>query len=134
MTTLINKTEDYLDIEDKILSFHRLVDSMATVKDQKKTLWKDIYSNAVRDRKLAFMMYQSITENLDDPAGHSIHGPTIAKYIERLTKSNDQVMRLCEIVSSALEANEETPENINADDFYNMLDRDRDRDRRRESK
>jgi len=79
-------------------------------------------------------MYQSITENLDDPAGHSIHGPTIAKYIERLTKSNDQVMRLCEIVSSALEANEETPENINADDFYNMLDRDRDRDRRRESK
>lgn len=115
--------KSYQDIEERIEKFNSLVDSIDKLPEQKKNLWRQIYANAMHDRKLAFCMYSSIVLNLDDPQAHSIHGPSIAKYLERMSKSNEQIIRLSELVFQAMEdAGGELPETINSEAFYDMFD------------
>ena len=48
---------------------------------------------------------------------HTALGPTAAKYLERMCKSNDQILRLAELVAKAEEANA----TISPDDIFNEI-------------
>lgn len=88
--------------------FDTLVDSLSNAHDKKKELWKQIYQNAVTDRRNAYIMFTDLYTNVHNSTSeHAIHGATLAKYMERLTKSNDQLIKLAEIIDDAVTADEE---------------------------
>ena len=94
---------DHVDrLEDGMKNFSDLVDSIDSLSDQKKSLWKEIYYNAITDRRAAYVLYNDLLSGIiGQPAQHAIHGPIMAKYIERVSRSNDQIIRLAELVAEA---------------------------------
>lgn len=116
MGTIINK-----DINVKIAKFQELLDSITTLLDKRKVLWQDIYTNALQDRDYAFQMYTHLSGFVAaDAQQHALHGPNIAKYIERMSRANDQLLKLAELVAIALEKEDKIGE-ITADDFYDKF-------------
>lgn len=93
------------DVED----FNDLLDTLSTTEERKKKLWKKIYYNALIDRRNAYTMYLQLVDVVaNDSTAHSLHGQTIAKYLERMSKSNEQLIKLAEIVDGAVVEQEET--------------------------
>lgn len=90
------------NLEDGVKSFNDLVDSLDSLSDQKKSLWKEVYYNAITDRRAAYVLYNDLLSGvIGQAAQHAIHGPIMAKYIERVSRSNDQIIRLAELVAEA---------------------------------
>lgn len=88
---------------EKINNFSNILNSIDSLEDKKKMLWKEIYENAIEDREKASMLftdcYQSMaTTTLSD---HISAGQIMAKYIERMSKSNDQILKLAELIANA---------------------------------
>jgi hypothetical protein len=111
------KNEEFEKLEkkfEKIKNFSDILDSIDSLEDKKKLLWKEIYENAVEDREKAKMLftdcYQAMA--LSTLADHITAGQIMAKYIERMSKSNDQVLKLAELIASA----QKESENVMSDD------------------
>ncbi len=108
-------------MHDKIQVFCELLDSLDIV-DKKKGLWKEIYSNALQDREYSQKMYASLSAIvLQDPTQHAIHGPNIAKYIERMSRSNDQLLKLAELIANAEPAADANEAPLSPDEIYDRL-------------
>lgn len=113
-----DKVEDLkqvLNVEDKVKSFQGLLDSIESLEDKKKALWKEIYENAVTDRVNAYQLFvelHNIVKN--DNAQHAIQGPQLAKYLERMSRSTDQLIKLAELIAEA----ERAGEALNPDEIY----------------
>jgi uncharacterized coiled-coil DUF342 family protein len=106
------------EIKEKTKAFAELVDSISELSDKKKSLWKDVYANALRDRHSAYSLYDNLeTLVIADPQTHAIHGPNLAKYLERAAKSNEQLLKLADLVAQADEKSKELSE----DDVYAAL-------------
>ena len=54
--------------------------------------------------------------SLVSQADHVLNGPLMSKYLERMSKSNDQILRLAELI-----AKEEPDGEINMDDIFNKI-------------
>ena len=92
-------------IQDDIMSFGMLLDTITSAEERKKELWKKIHYNALIDRRNAFMMYADIIKLVEqDPTQHAVLGQHIAKYLERMSKANEQLIKLAEIVDSKVSA------------------------------
>lgn len=114
-----NKNKDASSIGDKIRDFSELLEQIDGVSDKKKKLWREIYENAVTDRQNAYVLFNTLVEITEDKSTeHAIHGKTMATYIERMSKANDQIIRLAELVSKS-----ETKENeeIDAEEMFKKL-------------
>lgn len=104
-----------------IRDFADLLDTLSTLHDKKKSLWKQIYENAVLDRRNAYIMYSDLyTKVHNSAAEHAIHGQTLAKYMERMNKSNEQLIKLAEILDEAVTVDEE--DMTNEDAFYETME------------
>ena len=104
--------------DQKIERFADLLDSIETTKDKKKHLWKEIYENAITDRQNASMLFtDAFTQMQSGTAEHISLGSTMAKYLERMNKSNEQILRLAELISKA----EEQAAKIDPDDLFNQI-------------
>ncbi len=94
---------------DQVKTFSTLLDSIKSLDTNKKVLWRQIYENAVNDRRNAYLMfsdlYFGVHGNIDQ---HAIHGLTLAKYCERMEKSNGQLLHLAELVERAQENEQDT--------------------------
>lgn len=102
--------------ELKVKKFEELIMSIDGIDEKKKTLWKEIYENATTDRENASILFtDSLMQIKGNTANHTILGPIIVKYIERMSRANDQILKLAEIIGS-----EEKP--INMDEIYNSID------------
>lgn len=113
--TIINE-----GINKKIAEFKDLLDSITTLQDKRKLLWQDVYTNALQDRDYALQMYTHLSGFVaGDPQQHALHGPNIAKYLERMSKANDQLLKLAELVAAALTKQEE--EGMSADALYDKF-------------
>jgi hypothetical protein len=103
--------------EDKIKDFADLLDSLENTEDKKKLLWKDAYKNCLDDRETASILVDDlllkIQGNLNN---HQQFGTLMTKYLERMSKSNDQILKLAEII-----AKEEEDNNISADDIFEEI-------------
>jgi hypothetical protein len=82
--------------------FSELLSQISDVSDKKKKLWKEIYQNAITDRQNAYVLFNTLTQIVEDKSTeHAIHGKTLATYIERMSKANDQIIRLAELVAKS---------------------------------
>lgn len=116
MGTIINE-----NINTKIAGFKELLDTITSLEEKRKTLWLDIYTNALQDRDYALQMYTHLSGFVSaDAQQHALHGPNIAKYLERMSKSNDQLLKLAELVSSAMEKDAEERV-VTREDLYDMF-------------
>ena len=107
----INKTESQ---EKKIKSFTELLNNIKDLSDKKKVLWKEIYENAISDRENARILfsdaYQDMSGGIND---HLNVGTVMSKYLERMCRSNDQILKLAELISKVdTESNKVTPDDI----------------------
>ncbi|MFH1947059.1 MAG: hypothetical protein ABIJ23_02800 [Candidatus Magasanikbacteria bacterium] len=89
--------------------------SEITIKD----LCEIIFDNAKEDREKALILYESGVKKLkQDSSNHSLIGTTIAKYLERSSKSNDQLLSLMRLLSE-----HNIDDSITEEDKNNLLDR-----------
>ena len=86
----------------------------------KEEIWTEIYQNAFQDREKASMLVTNLWKEITaDPEKHALYGSTMTKYLERMAKSNDQLVKLAELMSKVDAEEEEKP--LELDDVYNEI-------------
>lgn len=105
-------------IKDRIKDFNGLLSQIEAINDKKRQLWKEIYENAITDRQNAYVMFTKLFLIVQDKSSeHAVHGKSISAYIERMSKANDQLIRLAELVAKA----ELVSESISPDDMFDKI-------------
>jgi len=119
MTKKIDRLQKSINKKNKkIEDFGDMLDAIESTEDKKRLLWKEIYENALNDRENAGMLFMDLmTQSQGNPGNHTTFGPIMAKYLERMSKSNDQILRLAEIIDKA----ESKAEVINPDDIFSEI-------------
>ena len=102
--------------QQKIDSFSELLDDLINTKDKKKMLWKEIYENALRDRANAEILFNEAYTTMQTNE-HITIGPILTKYLERMNRSNEQLLKLAEVISKA----EEQSSKIDPDDIFSKI-------------
>lgn len=106
------------DVEKKISDFSGLLDQIETLNDKKKQLWREIYENAISDRQNSYIMFAKLVKLAQDKSSeHAVHGKTMATYIERMSRANDQLIKLAELIDKADRSNE----SIDPDDMFDRI-------------
>lgn len=96
------------ELRNKLKDFKDLLDSISELDNKTKALWSDIYFNAFKDRELSLKCFDNLWNIVEDkPENHAIHGDRLSKYIERMSKANDQLIKLADLVERAKEKSEE---------------------------
>ena len=86
--------------ERKVAQFDELLGSIEGLDSKKRILWTEIYRNAVTDRESASILYtDTIMQLKGNAANHTILGPIVVKYIERMSRANDQLIKLAELIT-----------------------------------
>lgn len=102
-------------IEERIRDFGELLKNIESLDDKKRQLWREIYENAIADRQNSYVMFTRLVRICGDKGTeHAVHGKTIATYIERMSKSNDQLIKLAELIAKAQNGDG----SISADDIF----------------
>ena len=113
-------TKEYKKIDEKTKEFSELLESIESSNDKKKMLWKEIYENAINDRVNAYMLFTGIYTSMgNSTADHISVGPTLSKYLERMNKSNDQLIKLAELIAKE----EQAAAAVDPDDIFSKIDR-----------
>jgi hypothetical protein len=106
--------------EEKLKDFADLLDRLSNTEDKKKMLWKEAYQNAVEDRETAGILVNDLLLAIPgNSANHSTHGVLMTKYLERMSKSNDQILKLAELIAKE----QEKENNVSPDDIFNTIER-----------
>jgi len=106
------------EIKERVKGFEDLLDSIENIEGKKKQLWKEIYENAFIDRMNAYMLFTDAYTNMQSgTASHVQLGSQLTKYIERMNKSNDQLLKLAELIAKE----EEKSNKINPDDLFKEI-------------
>tara|TARA_B100000674_G_C37958102_1_gene970656 strand:- start:161 stop:514 length:354 start_codon:yes stop_codon:yes gene_type:complete len=104
--------------EDKIKNFADLLDSLTKTADKKKLLWKESYQNAIDDRESAHILLTDLIKvSLNNSTNHLQFGTLMSKYLERMSKSNDQILKLAELIAKE----QEEAENVTPDSIYDSI-------------
>ena len=118
MKKLDNLLDKQRNLEDKVKEFNELLSELSSTEDKKKALWKEIYENAVSDRERASILFTEAFKSMSGGApDHTTLGPTMSKYLERMCKSNDQILHLADLISKA----EKESSKINPDDIFSKI-------------
>ena len=122
MTKVIDKTMDRIDVKSKkIDTFGDILDALHSTEDKKKLLWKEIYENALTDRENAYTLFTDLLQQAKgNSANHAMFGSIMAKYLERMSKSNDQILRLAELIAKS----SEEEDSINSDEIFDKITED----------
>lgn len=91
--------------EEKLRQLHDFDELLVNADDldqRTKSLWVQIYRNACSDREQASVFVTDLLRELtgSNPNAHAMHGGTVVKYLEKMAKANDQLLKLAEQVSS----------------------------------
>jgi hypothetical protein len=104
-------------IDEKLKDFSVLLESIEAVDNKTRILWKEIYSNAVDDRQNASILFLQLFEiTTNKSSEYAVHGKTMAGFIERMAKANDQLIKLAQLV-----ADSERPSNMDPDDIFDKI-------------
>lgn len=123
MSENIDKIRDILPDNVKkaqrLQDFAELLDTLDDLADKKKHLWRQIYENSVNDRDAAGVLFLDLfVSTSGNAAQHTINGSILAKYLERMCRSNDQLIKLAELVERADQANTK----IDIEDMYSKIE------------
>lgn len=98
--------------------FEVLLDETKGLDDKKRLLWKQIYRNAVDDRSSAATLFNNAFATMGQTAtDHIAMGATLVKYLEKMSKSNQQLLELSSLISSE----EEQSTKIDPEDLFNRI-------------
>lgn len=116
---LDDKMDKLAQATKKVEAFKDLLDSLTEIDSKKKILWKEIYDNAVNDRNLADMLFTDSWQRMNgaNALTHEVIGSTMSKYLERMCKSNEQILRLAELIQKA----EEKSSKIDSDELFDEI-------------
>jgi len=105
--------------EKRLNDFSELLDSLEDLADKKKHLWRQIYENAVNDRDAAGVLFLDLfVFTSSNATQHTVNGPILSKYLERMCRSNDQLIKLAELIERADQANSK----IDVEDMYSKIE------------
>ena len=110
---------DESTMDAKVKEFGELLVSMEGLDTKKKILWREIYENAVQDRMNAYILFTEAFRSMGiaSTSEHITAGPILTKYIERMNKANDQLLKLADLISK-----EETEAaKIDPNDLYDQM-------------
>lgn len=103
---------------DKVNKFTELLDSLDSTDEKRRLLWQEIYENAVSDRERASILFTEAFKAMGGgTADHMSIGPTLVKYLERMCKSNGQLITLSEMIEKA----EAADSRIDPDDIFSKI-------------
>tara|TARA_Y100000385_G_scaffold206419_1_gene213940 strand:+ start:850 stop:1221 length:372 start_codon:yes stop_codon:yes gene_type:complete len=116
MTKARNDAIDRLSaLGKKVDAFSDLLDNISSIEDKKKLLWKEIYENALNDRENANSLYTDLYLKMQgSQSDHMQVGAIMTKYLERMCKSNEQILKLADLISRE----EVKSAKIDADDMF----------------
>mgnify|MGYP001245246990 FL=1 len=122
MSTQIEKVLDKVDKNEKkensIKNFADILDNIDSLEDKKKLLWKEIYENALEDREKSKMLFNDAYISMQGGVNEHMNiGAIMSKYIERMSKSNDQILKLAELIAKE----EEKAETISEDEIFGKI-------------
>ena len=110
--------EKYKKNSTKIEKFSEMLKSLPNIDAKEKILWMEIYQNAVNDRENAHILFvEAYTAMGANTTDHIGVGSILTKYLERMNKANDQMLKLAELVSKSAAA----ADKINADDLFDKM-------------
>ena len=116
--TLSKKMDQNNKKEAQLKNFSDILDSLSSTEDKKKMLWKEIYENSVEDREKAKMLFNDAYVSMVGGVNEHMNiGATMAKYLERMCRSNDQILKLVELISKE----EEKLETVSNDDIFDKI-------------
>ena len=108
------------DVEERVKDFSGLLKQIESMSDKKRKLWIEIYENAISDRQNSYAMFSRLVKIVENKSSeHAVHGKTIATYIERMSKANDQLIKLAELIAKA----ERSDDEIDPEDMYSRMNK-----------
>lgn len=111
-------------VTERIKDFSDLLTRIETLDDKKKRLWVEIYENAITDRQNAFAVFLDLLRLSKGRSTElAVHARNISGFVERMTKANDQLIRLAELIERAEHSND----SIDPDDVFNKINKERKR-------
>ena len=115
---LLNAVEKNEKKEDQIKNFADILDNIDSLEDKKKMLWKEIYENSINDREKAKMLFNDAYMSMQGGVNEHMNiGTIMSKYLERMCRSNDQILKLAELIAKE----EEKSETISDDDIFGKI-------------
>jgi len=110
--------QDFGEVEKKVKSFSELLQKIDHADAKKKILWKEIYENANVDRQNAHVLFvEAYTTMSQGTTEHAVIGATLTKYLERMNKANEQLLKLADLMSKS----ENDHSQINADELFSQI-------------
>jgi hypothetical protein len=104
--------------ESKIKQFSDLLDELEKTEDKKKLLWKESYQNALEDRESASILLNDLLVTIPgNPTNHSSYGTLATKYLERMSKCNDQIIKLAELIAKE----QDKLDTVSPDDIFKSI-------------
>lgn len=115
----LKSIEEQVEMQKKrAREFSELLSTLTTVETKKKMLWAQIYEHAIDDRTNAYILFTDLfVSSKGSPAEHQLNGPVLAKYIERMSRANDQILKLAELIQRA----QDQEESMSEDEIYNKI-------------
>ena len=118
MKKLDNLLDKNRKSEEKIKAFSEILDNLASTEDKKKALWREIYENAVSDRERASILFTEAFKTMGGGASdHATLGSVMSKYLERMCKSNEQILNLATLIIKS----EQAEESLNSDEIFSKI-------------
>ena len=115
---LLEKVEKAEKKENQIRNFSDILNNIDSLEDKKKMLWKEIYENSLEDREKAKMLFNDAYISMQGGVNEHMNiGGVMSKYLERMCRSNDQILKLAELISKE----EEKSETISEDDIFSKI-------------
>lgn len=109
--------------KEDLENFAALLDSLVNIDEKLKMLWKQIYENALTDRRNAYIIWTDLYIVVQGNAeNHVIHGDHLAKYMERMEKANTQLLKLAELVHKAKDK-QDAEDLPTGNDLFDRLER-----------
>jgi hypothetical protein len=106
------------ETKKKIERFGDILESIEATEDKKKVLWKEIYENALTDRENANVLFTEAYRQMQGGSyEHATLGPVMTKYLERMCKSNEQILRLAELIAKE----EDRVSKIDPEDIFSQI-------------
>lgn len=105
-------------VAERVRDFSELLKDIKSLDEKKQRLWKEIYENAIVDRQNSYAMFTKLVRIAQDKsAEHAVHGKAIATYISGMSKANDQLLKLAELVAKA----QAKDDDFDPDDMFDKI-------------
>lgn len=115
---LLDKLDKNDKKEQQIKNFADILDDLDSLEDKKKMLWKEIYEHSIEDREKAKLLFNDAYISMQGGINEHMNiGAIMSKYLERMCRSNDQILKLAELISKE----EEKSDNISEDDIFSQI-------------